>query len=99
MFVMMRHPVKRIIDQFYYLQRSTWVGHEDYDIDLGTMSLAQYALSDKLIENYMVRTLLDLTDTFELTKSHVDQAKEILRRKFLVGIIEWFDVSVHRFEK
>ena len=99
MFVMMRHPVKRIIDNFYFLQRSTWAGHDDYDLDLGTMSLAQYALSDKMVENFMVRSLLDLNDSFELTKTHIDQAKDILRRKFIVGIIEWFDVSVHRFEK
>jgi hypothetical protein len=97
MFVMLRHPVKRVIDQFYYLQRATW--DTPYDLEMGSMSLFQYANSHKMVENFVVRSMLGMTDEFELTKDHVDTAKEILRRKMFVGIIEWMDLSVHRFEK
>lgn len=98
-FVMMRHPVKRVIDQFYYLQRATWDGLANYDLEMGAMGLFQYVNSDKMVENFMVRSMLGMTTQYELTKDDVDTAKEILRRKMFVGIMEWMDLSIHRFEK
>jgi hypothetical protein len=99
MFVMLRHPVKRVIDQFYYMQRATWDGIDNYDLEMGAMGLFQYVNSNKMIENFVVRSMLGMTDEYELTKDHVDTAKEILRRKMFVGIMEWMDLSIHRFEK
>lgn len=99
LFVMMRHPTKRIIDDFYYRQRATWVGTEQYDANAGSMSLAEYAVSDKLVENFMVRSLCDLHDTVDVSSHHVKLAKEILRQKFVVGITDWLDLSIVRFEK
>lgn len=99
LFTMMRHPVKQAIDMFYYEQRATWAGPDDYDFEKGYMSLAKYAISDKVVENVMVRSLAGVSDDEEVTSAHVEIAKDVLRRKFLIGIIEWFDLSVVRFEK
>lgn len=100
MFVLMRHPTKRIIDQFYYQQRAAWVGSELYDADRGQMSLAEFANSDKLMENVMVRSLCNLPEeVMDVTFEDLTLAKEILRRKFVVGIMDWLDVSIVRFEK
>lgn len=96
-FVMLRHPVKRAIDQFYYRQHATW--ESSFDPELAGMSLSQYSLSNKFVENYEVRSLLQITDSRPITADHVALAKEILRRKFVVGIFEWFDITVVRFEK
>ena len=52
------------------------------------------------MENIEVRMLNGITDvTTPITDEHVKIAKEILRRKFVVGIFEWFDVGMVRFEK
>jgi len=96
LFLMIRHPVKREVDQFYYMQRSTW--EDDYDPAIASMTLEEYAASDKMVENYVVRMLLHRT-TEEVTPEDVETAKHILRRKFLVGVHEWFDLSVVRFER
>lgn len=96
-FAMMRHPAKRVEDQFYYRQHATW--ETGYDTAMATMSLAEFATSDKLIENFEVRSLLKLEATTTITEAHVTTAKEILRQKFIVGIFEWYDVSIVRLEK
>jgi hypothetical protein len=97
--VMFRNPVKRLIDQFYYQQRSAWLGPDKYDEKLGAMSLLQFSKSSKLVENFMVRSLAHLPDEMDITEEHIDIAKEVLRRKFIVGVMEWFDLSITRFER
>jgi hypothetical protein len=97
--VMFRNPVKREIDQFYYQQRAAWLGPEKYDEELGGMSLLEFSKSSKLVENFMVRSLANLPDEMDITAQHVEIAKEVLRRKFIVGVMEWFDLSITRFER
>jgi hypothetical protein len=97
-FVMMRHPVKRVIDQFLYRQHTATHEKEWQLID--SVSLEDFVVSDQLMENFEVRMLNGITDfTTPITEAHVEMAKEILRRKFVVGIFEWFDVGMVRFEK
>eukprot|EP00568_Trieres_chinensis_P014296 CAMPEP_0183320304 /NCGR_PEP_ID=MMETSP0160_2-20130417/65943_1 /TAXON_ID=2839 ORGANISM="Odontella Sinensis, Strain Grunow 1884" /NCGR_SAMPLE_ID=MMETSP0160_2 /ASSEMBLY_ACC=CAM_ASM_000250 /LENGTH=391 /DNA_ID=CAMNT_0025486977 /DNA_START=102 /DNA_END=1277 /DNA_ORIENTATION=- len=96
LFVMIRNPIKRAIDQFYYMQRATW--EHDYSPEIAMMSLDEYTASDHMVENYVVRSLLNKKSE-DITPSHVETAKHILRRKFLVGLMEWFDLSVVRFEQ
>jgi len=95
--LMFRHPVKRTVDQFYYRQHATW--EETFDEEMAKMSLAEYAKSDKWVENYYTRSLLSLQYNETVTKYHVDIAKEIMRRKFLVTVFEWYDVAIVRIEK
>jgi hypothetical protein len=61
MIAMFRHPTKRIIDLFYYQQRATW--EPNYDIDMAAMSLEKFEASDKLIDSFMIRLLLDCAST------------------------------------
>uniref|UniRef100_A0A7S4K3Y2 Sulfotransferase family protein n=1 Tax=Odontella aurita TaxID=265563 RepID=A0A7S4K3Y2_9STRA len=97
-FALFRHPVKRAVDLFYYRQRSTF--DPDFEGDVAVMSLKTYALSRHHVENFMVRTLLNKVG-FDVTPEDVEVCKDILRRKFVVGIAEekWFDASVVRFER
>jgi len=99
MMVMFRNPTKRAIDSFYYAQRAAWTGSPPYDTDLALMSLTEYAASDKVVENMIVRSLVEKPATIDVTKDDVDYAKEILRRKFMVGILDWVDMSFARYEK
>mmetsp|Transcript_22261 Transcript_22261/g.65951 ORF Transcript_22261/g.65951 Transcript_22261/m.65951 type:complete len:272 (+) Transcript_22261:123-938(+) len=95
-FALFRHPVRRAVSMFYYLQTATW--EPTYDESLADMSLLEYAKSNRAEENWVVRSL---TNEFEETvgAQHLEVAKEILRRKILVGIMEAFDQSVVRFEQ
>lgn len=97
LFAMLRHPIKRAADQFYYRQRATW---DNFDPTLAQMSIDEFASSDRLIENFMVRSLVGKA-SLDVNQADVDLAKDILRRKFIIGIAEptWFDLSVVRFEK
>lgn len=96
-FTMLRHPVKRVVDQFYYQQHATW--ENSWDVEQATMSLKEFSTSDKMIENFVVRSLVGLDSTMTVLPEHVHLASDILRRKFVVGIFEWFDKSIMRFEK
>lgn len=95
--VMLRHPVKREVDMFYYRQAATW--DPNFDAQLATMSINDYVDSDKLLDNFMTRSLLNLDQAATITSDDVAAAKAILRQKFVVGIFEWYDASLSRFEK
>eukprot|EP00540_Astrosyne_radiata_P022746 CAMPEP_0116835082 /NCGR_PEP_ID=MMETSP0418-20121206/7350_1 /TAXON_ID=1158023 /ORGANISM="Astrosyne radiata, Strain 13vi08-1A" /LENGTH=155 /DNA_ID=CAMNT_0004464715 /DNA_START=120 /DNA_END=587 /DNA_ORIENTATION=+ len=82
---------------FFYRQHATF--ESSFDADLAAMSLYQFSLSDKLVENFEVKSLNGITDNTVITVDHVTVAKEILRQKFLVLIFEWFDISIVRMEK
>ncbi len=94
---MFRHPVKRLIDQFY--NRQQIARESNADSAMATISLEDFATGDKMVENEIVRTLNDIGDEVTVTADHVEVAKEILRRKFLVLVYESFDKSVTRMEK
>ena len=96
-FAMFRHPVKRLIDEFFYRQHATF--ESTFDAELASSSLYAYSLSDKYVENFEVKSLNGITDNTEITVDHVNVAKEIIRQKFLVLIFEWYDVSIVRMEK
>lgn len=96
-FVMMRNPVKRIVDEFYFHQHSTQRG--DWNVDKAAMALHQYISSEYMVENLVTRTLLKKEEDFDISAAEMEVAKEILRTKFIVGIHEWFDISILRFER
>ena len=88
---MVRHPVKRALEEF---------GADSSDLS----ALKKHSKAS--VDNYLVRALLGMLEDDteadkleEITADHVETAKQILRQHFVVGIHEWFDVSIVRFEK
>eukprot|EP00543_Licmophora_paradoxa_P011251 CAMPEP_0202462958 /NCGR_PEP_ID=MMETSP1360-20130828/56111_1 /ASSEMBLY_ACC=CAM_ASM_000848 /TAXON_ID=515479 /ORGANISM="Licmophora paradoxa, Strain CCMP2313" /LENGTH=142 /DNA_ID=CAMNT_0049085639 /DNA_START=108 /DNA_END=536 /DNA_ORIENTATION=+ len=61
------------------------------------MTLNDYAHSNKVEENWVTRFLVHKY-TGKLEKEHVEAAKQIMRNKMLVGILENFQESLKRFE-
>merc|ERR1712037_836298 len=61
------------------------------------MSLLDYAHSTKVESNWIVRFLTN-NMSGRITDRHVATAKEILRTKMIVGILENFDESLQRYE-
>ena len=95
MFVMLRDPVERAASQFLELQK--------HNKHFARMSIESYASSrkDQADFNYMTKTLVDkpgLT-TRSLTEDDLNTAKEILRRKAVVGLLRDKGDTVLRFER
>ena len=59
--------------------------------------MKQYAQSNHIENNWMTRYLSN-TMNGELTRAHLEVAMDILRRKFLVGLIDQLEPSMKRFE-
>lgn len=99
MFTMFRHPVDRIVSMFYFMQDTVWKAEATYNQELAEISIENFFLKQLGETNWHVRFL-----TNQLTKSYVDEedfklAKEILRRKAIVGLLSEKEESFNRFAK
>mmetsp|Transcript_23238 Transcript_23238/g.41663 ORF Transcript_23238/g.41663 Transcript_23238/m.41663 type:complete len:642 (-) Transcript_23238:21-1946(-) len=109
LFAMFRHPIDRAESWFYHKQSVKDSVH--YDPSLEIYSLADWINSPSYITDYMVRTLVGKIDSWSatdnspyrppvpLTHDDLDAAKEILRRKCIIGLLEEKGESIKRFEK
>lgn len=98
-FTFFRHPVDRLVSMFYFMQDTVWKNKDTYNKELANISIENFFLKQLGENNWHVRFL-----TNQLTKSYVDEddfklAKEILRRKALIGILGEKDESFDRFAK
>jgi hypothetical protein len=63
------------------------------------MSIHDYADSNKIIDNFFTRSLLDIAQDAQISANDLATAKSVLRQKFIIGIFEWYNASIARFEK
>jgi hypothetical protein len=95
MFAMFRDPIERVISLFYYLQEATW--EPTYNPELKNMSLLEYVNSPLVEANFIVRSLVNKF-TEKLSPDDLAMAKEILRRKCIIGLVKDFDSSITQFD-
>jgi len=88
MFTLLRHPVDRIISLYYFLRI--------YDSKVNSQSLEDFVQASG--QNWMVRTLTG-TMSGPIDETHLNAAKEVLRRKFLIGLMDAKTESFRRFEE
>lgn len=88
--VMIRNPIRRAVATYKRLQikRPEMVDG---------MTLEQFATSHLLKDNFLTRTL-SRNEHDPLTEADINLAKEVLKRKFVVGLYDHFEDSVRRFE-
>ena len=102
LFAMFRHPIDRAISSFYSKQE---VHDVHFDPSLQIYSLTDWANSPQYINDYMVRSLVGKLNERSpqnqppLHRNDLDIAKEILRRKCLIGLMDEKTESLKRFEK
>ena len=102
LFSLFRHPVERAISSFYSKQQ---VHDVHFDPSLEIYSLTDWANSPQYINDYMVRSLVGKLNERSplnqqpLNRNDLDVAKEILRRKCLIGLTDEKSESLKRFEK
>lgn len=90
LFAMFRHPADRLVSLYYFLRMPN-----QRNPNVANMTLEEFAFGYG--ENWMVRTLTNTMEG-ELEDSHLHIAKEILRRKFLIGLLEEKTESLRRIQ-
>jgi len=96
LFTVFRHPVDRAISLFNYLQYADW--EPTYSPELANMSLEEYARSPMVENNWMTRYLSNQI-AGDLTDRNVQIAMDVVRRKFLVGLLTKKEETMERLEK
>lgn len=96
MFALIRHPIERAVSLFYYLGVAEW--EPTYDPNLNYVSIEMWARSERIEHNWMTRFLSNELER-DLTPRHLEVAKEVLRKKCLIGLLEKKAESFDRFEK
>ena len=96
-FALFRHPIDRAVSLFYYRQIAHW--EPTYNPSLKQISLEDYANSHGGEKNWMVRMLVNKENGGTLDRSDLEIAKEVLRRKFVVGLMDNMAESLERFDR
>ena len=97
-FTLLRHPVRRAVSMFYYLQIADW--EETYHPKWQSMTLEDYASSIYIENDWMTRMLVGKISGDILTDDELQLAKDILKNKCLIGILDndHLEESLLRFE-
>ena len=101
LFAMFRHPIDRAISVFYSKQQ---VHDVHFDPTLEIYSLKDWVNSPSYVNDYMVLSLVVKLNERSpqnqppLNRNDLDVAKEILRRKCLIGLLDEKSESLKRFE-
>ena len=90
-----RHPVDRAVSKFYYLQTATW--ERTYKPEWADMPILEWAEKHNFDENFLVKKIVGKKLTDEAGMADLIIAKEIVRRRFIVGLLDEMKESVHRF--
>jgi len=94
-FTVLRHPIDRATAVYKYVRESRIQGHED----LQSMTLEEYAASSYVENNWLTRFLTEkLSPEKKLTEKDVQVAKEVLRRKVLIGMYDDILESMQLFQ-
>ena len=96
MFTMIRHPIERAVSMFHYLGVANW--EPTYDPSLAYVSIEMYARSQRAEHNWAVRFLSNEL-VRNVNERHLQMAKEVLKQKCLVGLLEEKSESFHRFSQ
>jgi len=94
-FTVLSHPVQRAVSTFFHLQHRAKETGDANLVRFINMTLKEYAESDLVESNYMVRSLVN-KPTGALLPTDLYLAKIILRQKFLIGLSDKMDQSLER---
>lgn len=94
-FTMIRNPISRAVSMYFYLQEAVARGEKSSAFLYQTIE--DYAQSPHMENNLLTRLLVNQMEG-PLKAEHLLQAKEILRRKVLVGLTSHFRESLERFK-
>ncbi len=97
LFTMFRHPVEQSVSYFYHLKR---LGYIELFGNVEPMELMDWIQSDHIVDNVMVRSLVHKLDrSVQVTIDDLLTAKEIIRRKCIIGLLDSKAESWMRFRR
>jgi hypothetical protein len=88
MFAMFRHPVDRAASLFYFIQETQWRQPATRRDQFADISIENFYKKGFAENNWMTRFLINELTKRELTENDLSIAKEVLRQKCLVGLLE-----------
>jgi hypothetical protein len=98
MFLLMRHPIQRVLSEFYYVQIAEWEP-QSYKPWLKDWTLEQYVVADFYVDNFVTRQLVGkLSTRAALNAKDLDQAKHLIDTKCLIGLTMEYKESLRRFQ-
>eukprot|EP00581_Thalassiosira_minuscula_P009474 CAMPEP_0183709650 /NCGR_PEP_ID=MMETSP0737-20130205/5656_1 /TAXON_ID=385413 /ORGANISM="Thalassiosira miniscula, Strain CCMP1093" /LENGTH=315 /DNA_ID=CAMNT_0025937807 /DNA_START=211 /DNA_END=1158 /DNA_ORIENTATION=- len=90
-----RHPVERLISSFYYRQIATW--DKGYRPQWKGMDIVHWAENVNEKNNLLVKTLVGKNVKEEVTEEDLFIAIRTVRYRFVVGLTDHMEESIHRF--
>lgn len=90
-----RHPVDRAFSMFYYLQTATW--ERTYRPEWANITVLEWANLPNAEEDYMVHKLVGKSFGMEADETDLIIAKELVRQRFIVGLMDEMNESIRRF--
>ena len=94
MIAMFRHPIERAVSLFYNLK-----SNKAYAEQMVTLSTVEQYSRSSLVENNWMTRFLSNSLSGELTPEHEAIAKEVLRTKCIIGLLQEKAESMRRLEK
>jgi len=95
-FTIMRHPIELAESLFHYRKSASW--EISYRKKWKHWAFADYAKSDYYMANWMVRQLSGTMPNEDVDETHLEKAKQVLRRKILVGISSQWEETIRQFK-
>lgn len=95
LFTLIRNPISRAVSMYFYLQDAVARGEMSSEFLYKTID--DYAQSPHMENNLITRLLINQMEG-PLKPEHLSQAKEILKRKVLIGLTSNFRESLERFK-
>ena len=94
-FALFRNPVDRLVSKFHYLKTATW--ERTYRPEWASMGVVEWATQYNQDENFLVKKIVGkkLNDPSDINDLVV--AKEIIRTRFIVGMMNDMEESLRRF--
>jgi len=93
LFMLWRHPVERALSKYFYIKVATW--ERNYKPQVANMSPIEYAQSNLCYNNWITRRLVNKMEG-DLTSEDLEFAKEILKHKTLILLLEDMQGAVER---
>lgn len=98
LFSVFRHPIERMVSMKEYLAKAKW--ERLYDPELANMTMAEYIKDKNPMNNPITRQLVNKQSKhISLLPEDLTLAKEILRRKCIVGLVDRLEESMLRFQR
>lgn len=99
MFTIFRHPIERAASLFYFIQDTQWKQPETRNDQFADITIERFYRGGFAENNWMTRFLTNELTKGEITENDLNIAKEVLRRKCLVGLLEEKGETFKRIQK